>query len=201
MEIPATGYAVEFCESTAAGFPRSAEIAKAAPTFTSCVRAGKTWYLAGWPGDRFEQVVSLAESLKGIRNRKVYLAFRKSGLLRNQVAWVFDKERIRHELNQNAHAVRFCPHLRPALISAVVDALPDEVTVAAKGPWKYKYSGEEVPGAIKVIEKEGDDEYAFTNEYWSDGVVPRGLDAARQILTKAFQQARITDVTVRQLTT
>jgi len=261
MEIPATGYAVEFCESTAAGFPRAAEIAKAAPTFTSCVRAGKTWYLAGWPGDRFEQVVSLAESLKGIRNRKVYLdgqetgwdevfgfvwcasrrsaayqpaeycfgkdenrlnlwgckqlrmdwmewgdwfsygSFRKSGLLRNQVAWVFDKERIRHELNQNAHAVRFCPHLRPALISAVVDALPDEVTVAAKGPWKYKYSGEEVPGAIKVIEKEGDDEYAFTNEYWSDGVVPRGLDAARQILTKAFQQARITDVTVRQLTT
>lgn len=261
MEIPATGYAVEFCESTVAGFPRAVEIAKAAPFFTSCVRSGKTWYLASWPGDRFEEVVSLAETLKGIRNRRVHIdgqetswdevfefmwcasrrkaayqqteycfgkdenrlnlwgckqlrldwdewgdwfsygSFRKSGLLRNQVAWVFDKKRIRHELNQNAHAVRFCPHLRPALISAVVDALPEEVVVSGKGPWKYKDSGEEVPGAIKVIEKDGDDEYASTNEYWSDGVVPRGLDAARHILAKAFQQARIADVTVRQLTT
>lgn len=72
FQIPATGYAAEFCESSAGGFPAALEVAKTAPHFTTCIRGKKTWYLAAWPDDGFSDMVKLARSLSGIRNRKVY---------------------------------------------------------------------------------------------------------------------------------
>jgi len=72
LDIPATGYAIEFCESSAAGFPAALEHAKSAPTFASCIRAKKTWYLAAWPEQSLLEVTGLAQLLSGIRNRKCY---------------------------------------------------------------------------------------------------------------------------------
>lgn len=72
LDIPATGYAIEFCESSAAGFPAALEYSKSAPSFASCLRAKKTWYLAGWPEESFLEVTALAQLLSGIRNRKCY---------------------------------------------------------------------------------------------------------------------------------
>src|SRR5262245_14266078 len=53
LEIPASGYSIEFSESSASAFDGALTIAKTAPTFSTCVRGKKTWYLASWPEDSF----------------------------------------------------------------------------------------------------------------------------------------------------
>lgn len=39
------------------------------------------------------------------------------------------------------------------------------------------------------MEKEGTSSYVFTNEYWSDGVRPKGLQVLADVLTKALAEA------------
>lgn len=261
LDIPTSGYAIEFCDSTAAGFPAALAYAKQAPSFTSAVRNKKTWYLAAWPRDAFAQAAKLAQLLSGLRNRRCYQngqdinwdeqfgfawcaqnrdsayrpveycfgkddnrlnpwscrqagmdwtewadwfsygQFKKSGLLRNNYVWVFDKERIRHEIMTNIHRYRYCPYLRAKLINAVVRALPDEVEVTDKGPWRYNRIYEELPGSIKIVEKERRGDYTFTDEYYADGVRPRGLGILPELIKKAFTEIGVTDITVTQLTT
>jgi hypothetical protein len=70
--VPSSGYAVEFSESSATGFPAALELARSAPTFSSCVRNKKTWYLAAWPTEQLPAVARLAELLAGMRNRRCY---------------------------------------------------------------------------------------------------------------------------------
>jgi hypothetical protein len=259
FQIPSTGYAIEFSESTAASFSAALEYARSAPSFTSCTRNKKIWYLASWPEDGFEKVAKLAQLLSGIRNRKSYHAgkevswdelfgftwcagerntayrpieycfgkgenrvnpwgckqaqmdwaewsrwfsygqFRRVGLLKGAYIWVFDKERIRHEVMTNLHRFRYCPYLRNGLIEAVLHALPDEVDISPKSAWKYSQSYEEVPGCIKIVEIERTGGIEYKNEYYADGVRPRGLGPLEDVLRKAFAEAGITDVTVAQI--
>ena len=172
LEVPRSGYAIEFAESTAASFSTALELARTAPSFASCIRNKKTWYLAAWPEAAFEDVVRLAEALSGIRNRRCYHDgkevewdaifgfvwcaaerskayrpveycfgkndgrlnpwgckqsrmewtewarwlsyghFERAGILKGRTVWVFDKERIEHEVRTNLHRYRYCPHLR-----------------------------------------------------------------------------------------
>lgn len=72
LDVPASGYAIEFCESSATGFAAALDHAKSAPTFSSCVRTRKTWYLAAWPEQALPEVARLAQLLSGIRYRKCY---------------------------------------------------------------------------------------------------------------------------------
>ena len=72
FDIPRSGYAIEFAESSAGGFPAALSLARSAPSFSSCVRNKKTWYLAAWPESAFAEVIKLAYALGGIRNRKCY---------------------------------------------------------------------------------------------------------------------------------
>lgn len=259
FEIPKVGHAIEFSESTAAGFTKALEFAKQAPKFESCIRAKKTWYLASWPEDGFVNVARLADALSGIRNRRYYHEatevewnevfafvwcaerrnsayrpveycfgkdenrinpwgckqidldwtewarwfsygqFKKSGVFKNTYTWVFDKERIRHEAMTNMHHYRRCPHIRPALVEAVLKVLPDEVEISPNSGWKYSSAYEEVPGSIKVVEIDKSGGYEFKREYFSDGVRPLGLSSLRQVLSKAFAEAKVTDITVDQL--
>ncbi|MBT7973608.1 MAG: zinc-ribbon domain-containing protein [Candidatus Marinimicrobia bacterium] len=116
-----------------------------------------------------------------------YGAFKKIGLLKNQVVFVFDKKRIRHELQTNLYRFRFCPHLRFDLIEAVLEVLPDEVKPTEKGPWTYKRDYNESPGSIQVKMKVVEDEYTYNEEFSSSGVVPKDSDLSIDILKKAFQ--------------
>lgn len=260
LEIPASGYAIEFCESTAAGFPAALQFAKTATSFSSCIRNKKTWYLAGWTEGDFAKVSQLAQLLSGIRNRKCYHdgtevpwdevfgftwcaanrdtayrpieycfgkdenrvnpwgckqarmdwtewanwfsygQFRRGGFLKGRNIWVFDKERIRHELMTALHRVRYCPHLRLKLVDAVLHAFPDEVEVTPKGAWKYSRAYEEVPGSIKVVEVDRSGGYEFKREYFADGVRPKGIEVLDEILRKAFAEAGISEITSAQLT-
>lgn len=259
LDVPSSGYAIQFCESTAADFDAAMNKAKAAPTFTSCVRNKKTWYMACWPEHDFLGVCDLAQSLGSLRNKKVYRSgtevawnelfgflwcagerssayrpveycfgkdenrinpwgcrqarmewtdwarwfsygqFCQAGLLKKSAVWVFDKERIRHELMTNLHECRHCPHMRTALVEAVLDAMPSEVQVSSDGPWKFSQAYEQVPGSIKVVEVERQDGFEYKNEYFADGVRPRGPQALSDVLRKALAAAGVSDITAADL--
>ncbi len=82
-----------------------------------------------------------------------YGSFKKAGLLKAVHTFVFDKKRIRHELETNLFRFRFCPHLNFKLVEAVLAQLPNEVEVQQKGDWTYKEDYDESPSSIKIKEK------------------------------------------------
>jgi hypothetical protein len=128
-----------------------------------------------------------------------YGHWKKSGILGRNYVFVFDKQRISHEVAAALFRVRFCPHLRSQLAEAVIRHLPDEVEVTEKGDWKFNQVFEEVPGAIKVVERSGSGDFSYTNEYYSDGVRPRGLGALAAIMKRAFADCGIADVSANSL--
>jgi len=248
-EIPSSGIAIEFSESTASGFVDAVRNAKAAPQNAECLKGKKTWYMAAWPKEQIEDAAKLVESLKGMRNRKVWVdgkesrwdevfgftwcsehrvtayrpleycfgvdekrlniwgcknarmdwvkwsewfsygSFKKSGILKSVHIFVFDKKRIRHELESNLYRFRFCPHLNFQLIEAVLENLPDEVEVKPKGEWGYQRSNEESLGSVKVKEKIVNGDYTYTDEFHASGVEPRTPAIGLSILKKAFRAA------------
>jgi len=123
-----------------------------------------------------------------------YGRWQKSRVLSSGYVFVFDKERIRHELATALYRYRFCPHMRPQLAEAVLRHLPDEVEVVTNGDWKYSHAYEALPGTIKIVEREGSGDYVFTNEYYADGVHPRGFAVLADILKKAFAECGLTDI-------
>ena len=241
FEIPKSGYALTFSESTATGFASALELAKELGPVQTVLKNKKTWYLVAIPGEKFLDVVGMAKALSGIRNRAIYQdgvqkdwdevfgfvwcanqrdhAFKPVeycfGKDENRInpwgckqarmewtewsnwfslghwersgLWVFDKERIRHNLATNLHRFRFCPYLNQELVEAVVVSIPEKVEVSDDGPWKYNAIYEETPGSIKVVQREGDGDVSYTREYYVDGVRPRGLRPLEEILTKALK--------------
>lgn len=259
FDIPKEGYAVEFCESTAAGFTAAVELAKATGKMQTATKNKKTWYLATFATTQFTDMVPLASALAGMRNRKAYLngqelawdelfgftwcaaqratAYRpveycfgkdenrinpwgckqgrmewtewaqwfsygrwqKTGMIRSNYVFVFDKERIRHELATNLYRYRFCPHMHTQLVEAVLKHIPDQVEVTPNGDWKYSHAYEALPGTIKITDREGSGNFAFTNEYYSDGVRPRGYTVLANILKKAFSECGFTKIGAAEL--
>jgi predicted RNA-binding Zn-ribbon protein involved in translation (DUF1610 family) len=116
-----------------------------------------------------------------------YGSFKQGGMLKSKVSFVFDKKRIRHELETNLYKCRFCPHLQFKLIEAVLDILPDEVTPSEKGPWVHKRDYNESRGSILVKIKTREGGYTYTDEYHSSGVIPSSINIGLELLRKAFK--------------
>jgi hypothetical protein len=261
FEIPKAGYAIEFCESTAGTFASALDLAKATGKIQTATKNKRIWYMVTFPTSAFADMVPIASSLSGMRNRKVHLdgqelawdevfgfiwcatqraaafqpieyCFGKDenrinpwGCRQARMEWtewarwfsygrwqgtasprggsafVFDKERIRHELSTNLYRYRFCPHLRPLFIEALLNRFPEQAEVTPDGKWKYNRVYEALPGTIKVIEREGSGDFVCTNEYYSDGVRPRGYALLADLLKKAFDECRVTDVGATALLT
>ncbi|WP_341325628.1 zinc-ribbon domain-containing protein [Methylotuvimicrobium sp. KM2] len=72
-EIPESGVAIEFAESTGAGFALAVQSSMKAPISKECVKGKKRWFLGAWPKSEIADALDLVEHLKGLRNRKVYL--------------------------------------------------------------------------------------------------------------------------------
>lgn len=72
-EIPASGVAIEFAESSSANFGMAVQAMKEAPINGECMKAKKQWYMACWPRSNIVDAFDLINNLKGLRNRKVYL--------------------------------------------------------------------------------------------------------------------------------
>jgi uncharacterized tellurite resistance protein B-like protein len=123
----------------------------------------------------------------------------KAGIFGQKVQWLFDKERIKHELATNLYRFRYCPHLNTKLSESVLRHLPDTVVPGTDASWEYHQNYEEVPGAIKVVQKERSAGFSFSNEFWADGVRPKGLQALADILVKAFYDLGIESSSVKAL--
>ncbi|EFK11225.1 conserved hypothetical protein [delta proteobacterium NaphS2] len=257
--IPKTGIAIEFAQSTSAAYPKALAIAKSLNGYQTCQKGKTKWNLAVYPSGQISEVLPLAESLTGLRNRSVYIdgkerswekifgfswcsaeranAYRpaeycfgkyenrinpwgckqarmdwagwaewfrygkweKSGLRGKKTQWKFDKERIKHELASNLYRFRFCPYLKTSLSSAVLKYFPETVNPETDPNWAFHEIYEEVPGAIKVVQKERSDGISYTNKFWSDGVRPKGHRVLDEILTYAFQDLSVTSTSVEAL--
>jgi uncharacterized tellurite resistance protein B-like protein len=261
FEIPKSGIAIEFADSTAASFSKALETARASSGYQKRLMNKKTWHLATFPSGSFEAALPLAGALSGIRNKRAfydgiekpwdeifgfawcaternsayrpleycfgkdenrinpwgckqarmdwtdwadwfsYGAWEKGGLFVSKVVWRFNKERIRHELATKLFRYRFCPHMVPKLAQAVIRHLPDTVAPESDKNWVFNRAYEDAPGCIKVVEKEEPGAYVFTNEYWSDGVRPRGFQVLGDVLIKAMAEAGGCAVSPRSLFT
>jgi hypothetical protein len=249
-EIPKTGIAIEFSESTASGFGDAVLKANKAPTSAICIKSKKTWYLASWPLNEIAAAASLVEDLKGMRNRKVWLdgkesrwddifgftwcsqqrnsayrpvehcfgieekilniwgckhsgmnwtswerwfsygAFNDFNARTNEANFVFNKNKIRHELESNLYKIRLCPHLNFKLIEAVLEILPSEVKVSAakNAEWKFKQDCEQTPGSILIKEVTANGLFLCTNEYYSSGIIPNGQEVGLKLLKMALEK-------------
>lgn len=255
--IPTVGIVIEFAESTASGFIDAVRKAKASLEYAECQKGKKTWYMSTWSRDQISEAAKLAEDLKGMRNRKVWVdgkespwdevfgftwcskqrdtayrpigycfglddkrlnlwgcknanldwvkwgdwfsfgRFQKSGILKDKYTFVFDKNRIRHELENNLFRFRFCPYLNFQLVEAVLAEFPNEVEIKPGGEWVYKQDYNESPGSIRVKEKVVENGYTYTNEFHSSGVVPRGSEVGIRILKRALQSAGLEESQIK----
>jgi hypothetical protein len=120
-----------------------------------------------------------------------YGKWEKCGMLGSKVQWRFDKARIRHEVATNLQRFLHCPHLNANLTESVLRHLPDVVMPGADKDWDFHRTYEEVPGALKVVQKERSGGFGVSDEFWSDGVRPKGLNALAELLAKAFRESGI----------
>ena len=74
FDIPNTGVALEFAESTSDRFPDILAAWEAAPMRQKCVKDGKTWYLAAWPNGTLEDLIPLALLLAPLTHKQVRIA-------------------------------------------------------------------------------------------------------------------------------
>lgn len=128
-----------------------------------------------------------------------YGRWEKGGIMGPKFLWRFDKERIRHELATRMFPFRFCPHLDTRLAEVVIRLLPDLVSPEKDKNWKYSQNYEEVPGSIKIFEREGSGGFINTNEFWADGVRPVGHRVLAEILTQAFNELGINQISTAAL--
>ena len=89
--------------------------------------------------------------------------------------------------------------MRSRFAEAVLRNLPDQVEVTPTSDWKYSRVYEALPGTIKVIEREGTGDFVYTSEYYADGVRPKGYAVLTEILKKALDECRVTDIEVGAL--
>ena len=74
VEVPKSGYAIEFAESTASSFQDALAEAKRAPFFSASLKGKKSWFIAAWPEGTIMEVIKLADLLSGIRNKKCFVS-------------------------------------------------------------------------------------------------------------------------------
>lgn len=119
--------------------------------------------------------------------------------------WVFDKRKITEALKEGLFKVRFCPHIRPKFIQAMIDTIPDQVEVVPDGDWKYRTVAAGTQGAITYIPTRFSSELrAQTKSYFLEmeellkqsalGVVPNGRGPLIKLYREALHKAGVVDV-------
>jgi hypothetical protein len=77
--------------------------------------------------------------------------------------------------------------------------MPEQVDPSSDKNWEYSRAYDEAPGSIKIVEVKKDDGFEYKDEYYADGVRPKGVGILKELLTRAFKDAHVTDITVNQL--
>jgi len=128
-----------------------------------------------------------------------YGRWEKVGIVGQKFQWQFDKDRIKHELATRLFRFRFCPFLNKNLSELVLKYLPDKIVIGSDPNWGFHENYSEVPGAIKIVQKENKSGFSISNEFWADGVKPKGLVVLGDILIKAFNELRMETDSIRAL--
>jgi len=91
--------------------------------------------------------------------------------LNNKGDWIFDNERIKHELAKNIHYCKFCPAINLDLIQDILTAIPDIVNPSKNKNWKFKetFSNDGTNILTSTIK-----EYGFERTVNYNGVSPNG---------------------------
>jgi hypothetical protein len=53
------------------------------------------------------------------------------------------------------------------------------------------------PGAIKIVQKDRSGGFSYDNEFWADGVRPKGLTILAEVLVNAFRDLGIAQTSVK----
>lgn len=94
--------------------------------------------------------------------------------------WIFDLDRIMHELEKNLYQFRFCPSLNIEHIKNIITHFPKSVNPYENPDWDFCESYASQDGAISVIS----DNYGIRVEKYIIGVVPKGNGFIKEIQAK-----------------
>ncbi|HUU85304.1 MAG TPA: zinc-ribbon domain-containing protein [Phycisphaerae bacterium] len=77
IKVPDYGITITFAESTGTAFPDALALAKRMETFQEALRSGKRWYGVTAAPANIDSLLEIAEKLRGLRNREVFVAGKK----------------------------------------------------------------------------------------------------------------------------
>ncbi|MHC4067511.1 MAG: zinc-ribbon domain-containing protein, partial [Planctomycetota bacterium] len=77
LSVPDSGITITFAESTSGGFPDAFNLAKQQKTFQEARRGKKRWFAVTADPEHIKVLVEIAEKLRGLRHREVYVAGKK----------------------------------------------------------------------------------------------------------------------------
>lgn len=101
--------------------------------------------------------------------------------LNNKGDWVFDKNRIQHELEKNLYDVRFCPAISYSLIEEIITALPNIINPKNNKNWKFMESFDlDIIGGLIMTTNQ----YGFDQQVAMIGVSPKGLGFMQEIKSR-----------------
>lgn len=108
----------------------------------------------------------------------------------NEAIFIFNKDRIRHELETNLFRLRLCPHLNFKLIEKILEIFPNEVKVSTtkRTDWRFKRDYEQTSGSIFIKEPLTNNSFTFTHGYYSSGVTPNNPEVGLDLLKRAVQK-------------
>jgi len=97
------------------------------------------------------------------------------GHFENKQLFLWDKKKIRHQLENQLQPYRCCPHFDQKKLPQIIQALPDKIMIDNK-TWDYQTTDKEVLGA-----------YRLENSLrWAFGVSPLNLTLAVEIIRSYF---------------
>jgi hypothetical protein len=89
--------------------------------------------------------------------------------------------------------------LKTELPEAILKHFPENVIPDSDPNWDYHRQYEQVPGSVKIIQKEVADDFTYTKEFWVNGVRPKGLSVLASILNNAFREISVSEIQVKAL--
>jgi len=102
----------------------------------------------------------------------------------NDGTWEFDKDRIRHKLQQKLYEYRFCPAFNEELVEDVLNTIPKTVNPRRSKDWKFleDWSGDESSGGLVVV---------TVDHGYEEKTVMKGVKPTRQAIKHMIKQLKL----------
>lgn len=137
------------------------------------------YYCFGYESDWQQNIWGCISSQLNYRDNEEWFCWGE--FIDRKGTWRFDKKRIRHELEKNLYAFRFCPAFNQGRLETVLDAFPIIVNPTVDKNWKFAESWGDSTGLGLVVTV---NRYGEKEEVKMKGVSPNGYGALEQIAKK-----------------